>query len=37
MVSCCLSASSLRFLVLPVPTEALGLPYGWLTQDIDLA
>ena len=33
---CCLSAGSLRFLLLPVPTEGFGLPYGWLTGNIDL-
>ena len=35
MVSCCLSAGSLRFLTLPFPTEEFSFPYGWLTQDID--
>jgi len=35
MISCCLSAGSLRFLILPLPTEAFCPPYGWLTQGID--
>src|SRR5215469_9662562 len=35
MLSCCLSAGSLRFLVLPVPTEEFGLPCGRLTSCFD--
>ena len=35
MCSCCLSAGSFRFLILPVPTEAFCLPCGWLTERID--
>jgi hypothetical protein len=35
MDSCCLSAGSIRFLILPTPTEEFGLPCGWLTQSID--
>jgi len=30
--SCCLSAGSLRFLILPTPTKGLRLPYGWPTE-----
>lgn len=32
---CCLSAGSVRFLILPFPTGEFGLPYGWLTRAID--
>src|SRR5260370_23226137 len=32
MSSCSLSGDSLRFLILPVPTEELGFPDGWLTE-----
>ena len=31
----CLTAGDLRFLVLPVPARALGLPCGWLTVMVD--
>jgi hypothetical protein len=36
MTSCCLSASSLRFLVRPVPTEDFRFPCESPTQGIDL-
>jgi hypothetical protein len=35
MFFCCLSAGSLRFLILPCPTEEFCLPCGWLTGGID--
>ncbi len=29
----CLTAGGIRFLILPVPARALGLPYSWLTAE----
>jgi hypothetical protein len=33
MIFLCLTAGGIRFLVLPVPARALGLPYSWLTAE----